>query len=286
MKKGVIIVGLLSVVLLAGCSNKSSSSSSSPSPSNVSTTKSSVMYYQKLTKAEKKEVKFEFKATKVSNGYDISVKIKNESSKQVKFDMGEISIFSPESSEIDAQRDEKIVVKPHEAVTVKKLFTDIPADILNDSSNYFIYLNQKNKLGRFTFQIASGTATKQANDLESGNTYKPTTNSEAPKAAQTNQQPQATAKILTSAEMAKALYMHSMSLPSTRTGISVSDTANGYKVVDDAVGANLGMTSYYNYAGDELDANGNVIATFAQLSKPTAIDPSGFQYNGTNYNQY
>ncbi|AKP67818.1 hypothetical protein [Companilactobacillus ginsenosidimutans] len=283
MKKGVIIVGLLSALVLSGCSNGNSSSSKTASSSQTSTVKSEATDYAKLSKAAKKDIKFSFKADKVGSKYDISATIKNESKKSVKFKLADIEIFNADSSKIDSSRDGTVVIKGHSSCKVKKLFTGISADELNESTNYFIYKSPDNKLSKFNFAIATGTATKQANEMETSNTYKPTTNATAPDAANSSnsKNPAAPAKILTSAEMARALYAHSMNYPGTRgdEGITVSETAYGYKVTDDILGPDKPFYTYFNFAGDELDANGNVIATYDQLAKPTAslpqFDPSG-----------
>ncbi|WP_300560876.1 hypothetical protein [Companilactobacillus sp.] len=310
MKKGVIIVGLISALVLSGCSNTNHCTKNTNTVKTTATKNAVVQYYQNLEKAEKKQVKFVFDASKVSQGYDISVKIKNESKKQVKFKLSEFKIYNVHEKDIKSARDDVLVIKPHETCTIKKLFVDLKKSTLNNSTNYFIYYNEKNKLARFAFDIASGVDTKQANELQSSNENKPTTNEEAPKAVQNGQtgnsntstsnsgtssnasgvsssstSPTAPAKILTSAQMARDLYLHSMNLsPARGADVAVESTGYGYKITDN--GLDDGPVTYYNYAGDELDSSGNVIATFAHLAGPTAGEPEGFVQNGTNYNQY
>lgn len=302
MKKGVFVVGLLCLVLLSGCSAFNGSGHGSSSVGISSSDKKISVPYQKLSKADKRKVKFDFSAVKVKAEYDITLKIKNESKHAVRFNLAEFKIFSAIDRDIMSDRKGDLVVKPHEACTIEHLFVDINKSSLNDPTNYFIYIDQKNKLSKFTFRIASGTDTKQANELTSTNDNHVTTNVEAPKAALPNNASGSTdsgsdagdseastnssapARILTSAAMAKALYLHSMGFTSARgEGVYATPTSYGYKVTDDAL---QNSTSYFNNSGDELDANGNVIATFSTLAGPTAAAPEGFIYKDSNYSQY
>lgn len=303
MKKGVIIVGLMSALLLSGCSHTNNSTNTNNPAKSTSVKKQAVQEYQNLSKANKKKIKFDFKASKMRSGYDISIKIHNETNKQVKFNLAEFKIYSATDVDLKSARDESLTIRPHETCGVRALFTNVKKSVLNDTGNYFIYISLKNKLSRFAFDIATGKDTKEANQLQSTNANKPTTNEEAPKVVQqqnesntgestadsnesedSNEEANKPAKILTSANMAKALYLHSMGFPSSRGGdVYASQTAYGYKVVDNGV---ADSTTYYNNAGDELDASGNVIATFANLAGPTAADPEGFVSNGKNYSEY
>ncbi|KRL67489.1 hypothetical protein [Companilactobacillus versmoldensis] len=315
MRKGVIIVGLLSAMILSGCGHTNGSTSAS-SPTKTAAEKSStVKYYQKLSKADKREIKFAFKAKKLKSDFDVSATVKNESKHSVKFKLSDFKVLRSDGTYRKSSREEKLVVKPHETVDIKHLFTGFSATFLNNSGNYFVYKDNENKLSRFNFEIAVGTATKQANQMTTTNGYKPTTNSEAPAATTSPEKggsssssgssgsstatqapaktpettnPNATATVLTSPEMATYLYMHSMGYATSiglRDGITTTATGNGgYKVVDSEF--QTPIVTYYNRAGDEIDANGNVISKFATLAGHTAAEPDGFVYNGINYSKY
>lgn len=311
MKKGVFLVGLLSLLLLSGCSIFGGSGHRTSSVGVSSMDKKNSVSYEKLSKASKRKVKFDFSAEKVDSNYAINVDIKNESTHAVRFNLADFKIFSAVDKDYSSDRQGDLVVKPHEACGITHLFVELNKETLNDPSNYFIYIDQNYKLSKFTFRIASGTGTKEANELTSTNDNHVTTNVDAPKAAfskgtsnntnasdsgssdvegsassgsETVAKPTAPAKILTSASMAKALYLHSMGFTSARgEDVDVVATDNGYKVTDNAL---QGSTNYFNGSGDELDDSGNVIATFSSLAGPTAADPEGFIYKDENYTQY
>lgn len=307
MKKGVVLFGLLSLLLLGGCSAFGGSGQKAHSDSGSAVSDRSAVDYQKLSKADKRKVKFDFRAVSSRSDYDITVKIKNEAARPVRFDFAEFKIYSAIDRDIKSDRHDSLVVKPHEVCEVRRLFTGINKSTLNDPTNYFVYIDQHYKLSKFTFRITSGKATKEANQLTASNDNHVTTNVDAPKAAfsgssgsqsagnssgsvassgadSSSADPSAPAKILTSASMAKALYLHSMGFTSARgEGVYAVPTSYGYKVTDDAL---QNTVSYFNNSGDELDANGNVIATFSTLAGPTAAAPEGFIYKDANYSQY
>lgn len=321
MKKGVICVGLLSALLLTGCNNQSNTSKTSSSTSTAVKKVSSVKYYQKLNKADKKQLKFHFTAEKERDGfYSITAKIKNESKSSVKFNLKDMFIYKADGKKIKSARDEKLTVKAHETCSIKNLFTNISVGTLNDSTNYFIYLDPANKLSKFDFRIATGKATKEANKLEVSNTVKPTTNADLPSAVRTakngsstgagktpgiggggtgsstgsttgstaaSNKPNAPARILTNADMARSLYLHSMNMnPEVGQSVNVIDTGSGYKIVDNSLNGTTGNTTYLTYSGDETDASGNVLANLGQLAGHTAGQPDGWVYNGINYSSY
>ncbi|WP_125768261.1 hypothetical protein [Companilactobacillus furfuricola] len=311
MKKGVFVVGLLSLLLLSGCSAFGNSHRETSSVGISSMDKKNSVAYEKLSKAAKRQVKFDFTAEKADSGYDINVNIKNESKHLVRFDFADFKIFSPVDRDYESDRSGNLVVKPHEACGITHLFVGLNKDTLNDPSNYFVYIDPNYKLSKFTFRIATGTSTKEANEMTSTNDNHVTTNVDAPKAAFSNgtsnstnaadsgssdvagsassgsesiSKPTAPAKILDSTAIAKALYLHSMGFTAARgEDVDVVSTDYGYKVTDNALS---GSANYYNDSGDELDDNGNVIATFSSLAGPTAADPEGFIYKNSNYSQY
>jgi len=183
MKKGLaVITSILLILLITGCSKKPLSSKSTITSSQQQIV---TKYYQNLSNADKKKLKFKFREdqdeTKDNYAdmvYDISVKITNNTDKIVKFDKSKFLVFSTEQTKFPATKTGILTLKPGQTKEVNQLIDGVGEQSLIGGGSYFIYLNKNNKLAEanFTKQSAkeeqknqSDTSNDTNNDASSSN---------------------------------------------------------------------------------------------------------------------
>jgi outer membrane murein-binding lipoprotein Lpp len=279
MKKLLWFVGFLSIVLLAGCSSNNESKSSNAE--NSEKTVSSV-FYQNLSNKDKKQMKFTFKAdkdeTNVGPGtseYVLSMKVTNNTKKNVKFDQSKFILISSGQHNQNSSTTGTLTIKPGQTKNINQLFENVGGQGLIGPDNEIIYLNKDNKVGTIQIDKATSSEVNSANSGESSEE----SNSNQTTDDTTNTSAANSGRIITSPDMAMSLYAHSMGLDPNvvRDGGSVEEVDGGYRV---SYSFN-DVTIKYN--GDEIDDSGN-LQPFASLIGPTHSS-SGFTYNGHNYNQ-
>jgi len=139
MKKTAGILSIFLLLFLAGCST-----SKTPEESN---TKEQAVNYQSLPKREKRDIYFKFHKSKSKSDYAVSMTVKNDSKKDVRFYLTKFMIMNSYDSdlEISSGLHKVIVVEPNSKVTVNNLFDHISHMIFDDSSGYY-YLDNNHLL--------------------------------------------------------------------------------------------------------------------------------------------
>jgi hypothetical protein len=274
MKQEIVIAALICTSVLAGCSNNQSGDSKTSNTKTV-VKNTETKYYQKLSRADQKQVKFNFTVKKSGNWHAISMKIKNNSDKNVKFKVDQFFISTADGNKVSDMQDGTFTVKPGKTYNFNKLFDELSSQIVNNKKLYFIYLNTSNKLGKLDFDIPDDNAGGESSNSSSTN------NSSFKNSSK---------KIITSGDMAVSLYEHSMNIdpndiaPGQNIDIKSEPVSFGYKILDNH-DEYLSSTSYIDFQGNETDSNGNIQTPFAQLVGHTEREPGGWIYNGHNYYQ-
>lgn len=230
MKKSVIVVGLMSALLLAGCSSNNSSSSNSNGNSSISKSESSTAY-QKLSSNDKKNV--EFKVTKdgsdgddEDSDFDLSMKITNKTKKTIKFDKSKFNLLI--NGEKKASSDEKgtLVIKPGEHSTIKEIFEDVSGSILKSSGLTIQYLNGNNVVA--TPDLSSGIKAGSSDyddDVDDDDTDDQTSN------VSSNSSDDDSGQVVKRADQAEDLYRRVNG--DWGAGIAVTQTSGGWQITQD-----------------------------------------------------
>ncbi|MFC6176957.1 hypothetical protein ACFQAV_08900 [Companilactobacillus huachuanensis] len=174
-KVSIIVPTLLLGIILTGCSF-SSGKLTNTSTKGPATAKIATSYYQSLSKADKKKIKFKFakdkdetKDNQVGETFVISVKITNDSEKIVKFDKSKFVLFESETHKIPATKTGIASVKPGKSITINQLIENVGDQALVGNDSYFIYMNMDNKLAK-TLTVASLAKPQDNNDDSSEDT--------------------------------------------------------------------------------------------------------------------
>lgn len=138
LKKIMSILALFLLLILVGCSQ------TAVEDSNI---KKQAVNYQNLSKVERRKVYFKFHRSLNMRNYDINMSIKNESNRDVRFNLTKFFIENSDDSdlEISSHLNKIIVVEPHSEVTVKNLFEHI-SKVIFDGPNGYYYLNNNHLL--------------------------------------------------------------------------------------------------------------------------------------------
>lgn len=141
---------------LVSCGNNSVAKNSS----NVSTPKVEKIFYENLNSKDKKKMVFKFKENQdetrdntADTVYIVSMKVKNQTKKSVKFDKSKFLIFVNEQVKFKSSKKGILNIKPGKSVTIHQLFENIPEQALVGGGSQFIYLNKNNKLSDANFAI-------------------------------------------------------------------------------------------------------------------------------------
>lgn len=147
MKKSLFVVGLVSLLVLTGCStnNNSESKTSNSDTEKVSKT-DSAKGYQKLGDKDKKNVKF--KVTKDNDKDDqdneLSLTINNKTKKDIKFNLAKFSLMSGSDKKASSEKEGTLTVKAGQKKIIDELFEDVSNDVLNGGNLSIQYLNSDN----------------------------------------------------------------------------------------------------------------------------------------------
>lgn len=228
----------VSLLTMAGCSNGGQSSTKSSD----NTEKATAVYYQNLSKSDKKNVKFEFKLsqdeTKDNSAdpvYMVSMKVKNNSNKTIKFHEDKFIYVLPEDKTL-SKNDGTLTVKPDQTKNIDQLFDDIPEQgTLGDG--VIEYLNSSNKLAyaKFENNIATSDNLKDKqlsknNESTTGNSTDNSTSktsASSSSAATTQSSSSATAASSSSAGMTEAQARQTLLNWSNSTG---GEDFGGYSI--------------------------------------------------------
>ncbi|AKP67820.1 hypothetical protein [Companilactobacillus ginsenosidimutans] len=278
MKKLGWIFTVMALLTIVGCSNNSTKSTND---SQTKSTNTASVFYQNLNKQDKKNVRFTFSededqtADEIADPvYVVSMKVKNNSNKTIKFDQSKFILIASKTTKFTSAKTGTLTLKPGKQTTVNQLIENVGEQALVSDDSIFVYLNDSNKIGTANF------ANKKS-DSTSTTSSKSNTDSNSNKAADdsTSQTTQDSSHIITSSDMALSLYLHAMAVdPDAYADADVQEVSNGYRI-----SLWPGSSSVISFAGDEIDDNGEV-TPFSQLVGPTHSS-SGWVYNGHNYNQ-
>lgn len=149
-KKGIFLVAIMAFLLVvAGCANQSKQSA----PTNKVETK----LYNKLSKNSRDDIQFTFKRQEgtIKGQGRIDLTIKNQSNKNVKFDLGDFEYLGADS--LESSKSGVKTVKVDKEITIKDIFKDIDETIFSDPG-LFCYKNDSFKLA-----YADGKVSKSNN---------------------------------------------------------------------------------------------------------------------------
>lgn len=164
--KGLVMTAtvLLSVLVLGGCSTGTKKNSSASS----STEKVTSIYYQNLSKADKKNVQFKFtlsqdetKDNSADPVYMVSMKVTNKTNKTIKFHKDKFIYTLPEDK-ILSSGNGILSIQPGKSKTIDQMFDDVPEQgTLGDG--VIEYLNSSNKLAYSQFDNNVATSANLKN---------------------------------------------------------------------------------------------------------------------------
>ncbi|WP_338215366.1 hypothetical protein [Companilactobacillus muriivasis] len=175
MKKTfILLTGLLLLLGASGCSN--TAKTTQPTPVKTSRKQAKPTYYQNLTKADQKKVKFNFKADQNDYGYFISAKITNKTTKTIKFNRSKFALQFMDN-EVPAVLTGTLILKPNQTKKLPGLFQKQNINELAQT-NCFVTYNHK-------FKLASTRSTLTNDDL---NNLSQTTNTSSNQTNNTDKQ--------------------------------------------------------------------------------------------------
>ncbi|WP_338231056.1 hypothetical protein [Companilactobacillus muriivasis] len=144
MKKTfILLTGLLLLLGASGCSNTAKPTHQS-SPVQTSHKQTKPTYYQNLTRADQKKVKFNFKADQNDYGYFISAKVTNKTNKTIKFNRSKFALQFTDN-EVPSVLTGILVLKPNQTKKLPGLFQKQNINELAQT-NCFVTYNHKLKL--------------------------------------------------------------------------------------------------------------------------------------------
>ncbi|MQS52638.1 hypothetical protein [Companilactobacillus mishanensis] len=275
MKKMGLIFTLLGLFIIVGCSN----SSSEQLNNKVDSKSVESVFYQDLSKQDKKNVKFTFRENEDQTAdeiadpvYVVSMTVKNNSNKTVKFNQSKFILIASGSTKFTSSKNGTLILKSGEQKSVDQLFENVGEQALVGGDNIFAYLNDSNKIGTAKFTIKRSKNTSSKGVSSDNSTDQSNGSSSTASSSKSNH-------IITSPDMALSLYTHAMAVdPEALADSEVQEVSNGYQITDP-----YGSQLVISYSGDEIDSDGEV-TPFSQLVGSTHRS-SGWVYNGQNYNQ-
>ncbi|WP_125591299.1 hypothetical protein [Companilactobacillus jidongensis] len=286
-----VLVAMLAFLFIAGCGVQKKASAKTAKPEERIQT----INYQSLTKDEKKDIEFKFKATNDSYGYAIDMIVKNDTDKNVKFNLSSFMMMDSKDPDfqINSSLKKKITLKSEDEIKVDKLFENLSKSDLERSGSYY-YLNKNYRLAylkdttglteqtvdsnQATTQTASSSAsvsvapsTMQKSDSSSG--YAPVKTSTAQQSSSASGQ-----NIITNSEQAVELYKHSMAMAG-RNDIAAKPVSGGFNVYSNTDSSISGFIAY----DGNISVDGDV-TPYSQAAKQTYNDqPGDEQFDPTRY---
>ncbi|MCH4009413.1 hypothetical protein [Companilactobacillus sp.] len=251
MKKSIILMGIISAMLLAGCSSNSSSSNSANDPANVSGSTSNA--YQKLSQQDKKQVKFSFKLTQEDkNKYSVNMTVKNNSSKNISLKYADFSLIRGDET-IKSDKKGTTTLSHGQAITINQLFTKVSTTTLSNGQVKIQYLNSDNIVAKpdFSDQINVDDSDDQdsSDTNASSNSSSQTTssNDDSQSDNSSDSTSQQSDQVVKRADQAEDLYRRATGTWSG--GLTVQKTSGGWNMIWDT-----GANGY-------VDNNGNVTSS-------------------------
>lgn len=160
MKKGIFIPFLAFFLLvIAGCSsNQAGKTVHGGSISKQSVTKVKKVFYDELSKKDKRNMKFKFTEAEDETAdnfadpvYVLSMKVTNKTKKVVKFDKSKFIVYTSPQTKFQSVKSGTLVVKPGQTKKIHQLFEGVAEQSLVGSGSEFIYLNKDNRLAAANF---------------------------------------------------------------------------------------------------------------------------------------
>lgn len=160
MKKGIFIPILAFFLLvIAGCSsNQAGKTVHGGSISKQSVTKVKKVFYDELSKKDKRNMKFKFTEAEDETAdnfadpvYVLSMKVTNKTKKVVKFDKSKFIVYTSPQTKFQSVKSGTLVVKPGQTKKIHQLFEGVAEQSLVGSGSEFIYLNKDNRLAAANF---------------------------------------------------------------------------------------------------------------------------------------
>ncbi|AKP67811.1 hypothetical protein [Companilactobacillus ginsenosidimutans] len=171
MKKIIWFVGLVVLLVLSGCSADNSNSSNNSSNKSTTTKSASTKYYQNLSKADKKNVKFTFKQAQDETSdniadpvFIVSMTVNNKTDKSIKFDLSKFIVYADETHKTTSAKSGTLTLKPGRKKEVNQLFEGVGEQSLVGGGSYFIYLNLDNKLADTSKVQGVGSSSKSTSN--------------------------------------------------------------------------------------------------------------------------
>lgn len=235
MKKSVVALGLMSVLLLAGCSNGNASTSNNDNntkSSNVAKEDKAVSY-QDLSSSNKKNVKFNVTKDKDEddNNADLSLTIKNNTKKDVKFNQAKFSLVADGDKKATSEKKGTIVVRAGHKGTIDELFEDVSTDVLNSTNLSIQYLNSDNVVAKPDLAEKTTTDDNEQNVNNNDNQANANANNDqASNAANsdTSSQQQTDNRVVKRADQAEDLFRRAYG--DWAGGLSVQQADGGWQV--------------------------------------------------------
>lgn len=177
MKKGILfpIVFSLFVLFLSACGSTQESKVKNTSTSTANKVES--IFYDALSSKEKKNVKFKFsheqdetQDNRADGVFVVSMKIKNQTNKIVKFDKSKFLIFVTEEVKTKSSKSGILKIKPGQTMSLHQIFENVPEQSLVGGGSKFLYLNKNNKLGDADFTIGGNSTSEENTNEESNST--------------------------------------------------------------------------------------------------------------------
>lgn len=238
MKKSVVALGLMSALLLAGCSNGNASTSNNDNNTKSSSVakKDKAVSYQDLTSNKKKNVKFNVTKDKDEddNSADLSLTIKNNTNKDIKFNQAKFSLMADGDKKAISEKTGTIVVRAGHKGTIDELFDDVSTDVLNSTNLSIQYLNSDNVVAKPDLAEKNETSDNTQNVNNNNDQTNTNTNS-----TQTNDstntdnsaQQQTDNRVVKRADQAEDLFRRAYG--DWAGGLSVQQADGGWQVTQD-----------------------------------------------------
>lgn len=168
------------ILLLTACS----SSKSVEKKTNINKEKTESVFYDSLNSKAKKDLKFKFsesqdetKDNTADPVYVVSMKVTNNTKKNIKFDKSKFLIFVSEQTKFQSAKSGILTLKPGKSAEVHQLFENVAEQALVGGGSQFIYLNKDNKLADANFTIKDESQTATDNTEQSSSNQTVSTNS-------------------------------------------------------------------------------------------------------------
>ena len=253
MKKLIWFVGLLSLVVVAGCSSNSNSSNSGD---NAKTTTTEVATaYQKLSSSNKKDIKFKTikSETDENDSYSLSLKIKNNSNKSVKFDKSKFSLNVDGVKKFSSSADGTVTLKAGQEKTLVDVFQNVSEDKLDGDKVQIVYLNKDNVVASPKLDTDSD---EDSQENTSATSSQQSTDSNADGSSTANSSSNAgssdtSSRFVTDTQMAVNGWRKAHG-DWTGENITATDTGSGYRIDKDG-----SQIAFMDYDGNMTESNGN-----------------------------